>query len=451
MRLIGEGIVLAKECRQHHRSCARLHRVPRGIFGEGGRGDWVLDDRRISRRIDDLLDIGDRPRHVIEIFGVPTGDKRVGNRNAHLGITFTRQGQRGILRAQHLIEHGNPMAGGMPLAIELAAAWLRVLPCAQIARAIERDLNFLTTRLRDVPDRHHSIQAVFEHSWRLLSPSEQTTFQQLSIFRGGFHRNAAAQVAGASWLDLAALVEKSLLSVDATGRYSVHELLRQYGAGKLEMDPAEQQATVAHHCLYIADFLGERLEVINGEAQHQAANEIATELDNIRAAWQWSLQQRRLDDIRRIISTYYSFCQLQSRFLEGIQALQAAQVCLETLEPTHQRDLTLAYVLNHQGWLYIRLGQLDQAAAALQHSRDLYTQLNVPPQTIMGGDSRVALAIVYLIQGDYRRAIELSEEARRVAEGYRSQHNLAFAHYALTAAQLALGDYAAGSQRRTKG
>src|SRR5690606_38226292 len=111
----------------------------------------------------------------------------------------------------------------MPLAIELAAAWLRVVPCAQIVREIERDLNFLTTRLRDMPDRHRSIQAVFEHSWRLLSDSEQRTFMQLSIFRGGFHRKAAEQVANATWIDLAALVEKSLLSVNATGRYYIHE------------------------------------------------------------------------------------------------------------------------------------------------------------------------------------------------------------------------------------
>ncbi len=318
-----------------------------------------------------------------------------------------------------------------------------MLPCAQIAREIERDLNFLTTRLRDVPDRHRSIQAVFEHSWRLLSPSEQAIFQQLSIFRGGFHRNAAEQVAGASWLDLATLVEKSLLSVDATGRYSIHELLRQYGAGKLGMDPAEKQATVARHGRYFAGFLDERLQVINGEEQRQAATEIATELDNVRAAWQWAVQQRRLDDISRSISTYYSFCQLQSRFLEGVQALQAAQGCLETLEATHQRDLTLAHVLNHQGWLYIRLGQFDHATAALQRSCDLYAQLNVPPQTIMGGDSTVALAMVYLIQGTYRRSVELSEKARRVAEGHSDQHNLAFAHYVLTAAQLALGDYVA--------
>lgn len=333
------------------------------------------------------------------------------------------------------------LVGGMPLAIELAAAWLRVVPCAQIAREIERDLNFLTTRLRDVPDRHRSIQAVFEHSWRLLSPSEQSTFQQLSIFRGGFDRKSAEQVTGASMFDLATLVEKSLLSVNTSGRYYIHELLRQYGAAKLDGDPVARQTALERHCVYFAEFLAARQAAINGEGLLQATAEITIELDNVRAAWQWALQQRRLDDIIRSATTFYMFFQSKSRFLEGAHALRDAHECLQSLEASYVRDLALAGILNYWGWLCIRLGEFDQAAAHLQQSQRLYAQLNAPPQRVMGGDPTVPLAIIHQIQGNYQRAIEVAEVARQVAAEHDDHHNLAFAHYALAASHLALGRY----------
>src|SRR5260221_4176792 len=84
----------------------------------------------------------------------------------------------------------------MPLGIELAATWLRVMPCEQIAAQIERGLDFLTTPLRNVPERHRSLRAVFDQSWALLSEPERSVLIRLSNFRGGFDVEAAEQVAG---------------------------------------------------------------------------------------------------------------------------------------------------------------------------------------------------------------------------------------------------------------
>src|SRR5690606_1885045 len=116
---------------------------------------------------------------------------------------------------------------GIPLAIELAAAWVRVLPCAEIAQEIARSQDILTTSVRGVPDKHRSMHAAFEYSWKLLTTDEQMVFSRLPVFRGGFSREAAGQVAGASLLTLASLVDKSLLRLDSAGRYSLQELLRQ--------------------------------------------------------------------------------------------------------------------------------------------------------------------------------------------------------------------------------
>ncbi|MFN2224989.1 MAG: ATP-binding protein, partial [Anaerolineae bacterium] len=86
---------------------------------------------------------------------------------------------------------------GMPLALLLAAAWVEMLPPAEIAGRILQGLDFLETGWRDVPDRHRSIRAVFDHSWHLLGEREAEVFQALSVFCGGFSRQAARQVAGA--------------------------------------------------------------------------------------------------------------------------------------------------------------------------------------------------------------------------------------------------------------
>jgi len=132
---------------------------------------------------------------------------------------------------------------GMPLAIELAAAWAKTLPTAQIAQEIRRNIDFLASTLHDVDPRHQSLRAVFDTSWQLSSPEEQQALQRLSVFRGGFGLSAAEQVAGASPRLLAKLIDKSLLNHLTAGRYEMHELLRQYVAEQLSKSPLSTLST----------------------------------------------------------------------------------------------------------------------------------------------------------------------------------------------------------------
>lgn len=126
------------------------------------------------------------------------------------------------------------LVNGLPLGIQLAAAWVPTLSCAEIAREIEQGLDILRTSLHNCSERHQSMRAVFTHSWQLLSEAEQRTLAALSVFQGGFHREAAIQVAGASIFLLASLESKSLLQRNrAANRYEIHELLRQYAAEQL--------------------------------------------------------------------------------------------------------------------------------------------------------------------------------------------------------------------------
>ena len=138
--------------------------------------------------------------------------------------------------AARLIARICRLVDGLPLAIELTAAWVRALPLAEIARRLEAGLDLLATTQRDVPARHRSMRAAFDHSWRLLTPHERGILRQMSVFRGGCTAEAAEAVAGANLLDLAGLVDKSWLRVEPDGRYGLHELIRQYCAESFEAD-----------------------------------------------------------------------------------------------------------------------------------------------------------------------------------------------------------------------
>lgn len=110
------------------------------------------------------------------------------------------------------------LVDGMPLGLELAAGWVGQLSCQEIVAEITRELDFLSTNLRNIPDRHRNMRAVLASSWQYLSAKEQEILQKLSIFRGGFERFAAAEIAEASLIDLSALVNKSLSREGRSGR-----------------------------------------------------------------------------------------------------------------------------------------------------------------------------------------------------------------------------------------
>jgi predicted ATPase/DNA-binding SARP family transcriptional activator len=182
-----------------------------------------------------------RQEQVYSVQGLAFPERETPRAKAYAGVQLFLQSARRVQShfeladddATHLVRICQ-LVEGMPLAIELAAAWVNVLSLADIAGEVQRGLDFLETDWRDLPARHRSVRAVFETSWQRLDDAERHVFCQLSVFRGGFTRRAAEAVAGASLRVLVALADQSLLRYDPSGdRYQIHELLRQYGAGKI--------------------------------------------------------------------------------------------------------------------------------------------------------------------------------------------------------------------------
>ncbi|MHB1319642.1 MAG: BTAD domain-containing putative transcriptional regulator, partial [Anaerolineae bacterium] len=195
-------------------------------------GEWVFEVGGLA------FPRAEQEEHADEYAAVALFMQRA--RRASPGLAFGEADRAGMADICRLVE-------GMPLAIELAAAWSRVLSPAEIAQEIRGSLDILSASVRDLPERHRSMRVVFDRSWQRLSAREQQVLSQLSVFRGGFSRQAAEQVAGASLPVLSTLVNRTLLRRTAAGRYELHELVRQYCASHLAADPQAHAAAQKRH------------------------------------------------------------------------------------------------------------------------------------------------------------------------------------------------------------
>jgi len=222
------------------------------------------------------------------------------------------------------VVHICQLVGGMPLAIVLAAAWVALLSPQEIRQEISQSLDFLESQWRDVPERQRSIRAVFAHTWGRLSASERAVFMRLAVFRGGFTRQAAHSIAGASLRAISTLVNKSLVQCDASGRYTIHELLRQYAEAELETAGQTADACAAHGTYY-TDFLQQREADLKGRRQVAALDEIEADFENVRTAWQWAITKRDYAAVGRALESLYWFCEMRSRFHEGLELLRSAR------------------------------------------------------------------------------------------------------------------------------
>lgn len=255
---------------------------------------------------------------------------------------------------------------GMPLAIELSAGWVPVLSCREIAHELRRGLDILATALRDVPERQRSLRAVFDHSWRLLSEAERQVMCLLSIFRGGFSREAAHAVSGADLNILSSLVAQSFVRRSSSGRFTVHELIAQYAAGHLAQLPEQEQAARDRHCAYYIESATAMEAKLKGAEQPAALAALDTDIDNIRQAWQWAIERVRLAAIRKPMRALWYFYDIRGWFQEAEASFgQAAQQLQRIMRMGENADREVAVLhadaCAQQGWFALRVGCFEQA------------------------------------------------------------------------------------------
>ncbi len=238
---------------------------------------------------------------------------------------------------------------GMPLGIELAASWIRVMSSDTIASEIEKNLGFLAAKRRDVPKRHQSLRAAFNQSWRLLGGEARDAFRRASVFRGGFTAEAVEAVAGASLPVLSSLVTRSLLRRTSDDRYEMLEVLRQYAAERFRTMPDEANGVRDAHAAYYLDVLAEHEDALRRSGQRAAADRLTADKDNIRAAWHRAIECHRPDPIARGATGLFLLLDMRNHFEEGDELFAAAADALPSGE-TNESRLLYGFLRGLEAW-----------------------------------------------------------------------------------------------------
>ncbi len=262
---------------------------------------------------------------------------------------------------------------GLPLGIELAASWVRLLGCVEIAQEIAKSLDFLQSNQHDLPARHQSLRAVFDYSWKLLDTTTQQVLQHLAVFHGSFNRQAAAVVGGASLPQMSMLVNSSLLQRQAAVgsgeiRFEMLEVLRQYALDKLVGRAAKATAVHNQHAAFYTDFLEKQLPLMRGDKQQRALVHIAQEIENVRAAWHWAVERGDFATVDRGIDGLALFYYMRSWFAEGVEMFTLAVTRLQSMSRDPHLDTIYGKLLARQGWFTFLIGQQQAGIDLLKAS-----------------------------------------------------------------------------------
>ena len=303
-------------------------------------------------------------------------------RRIQVGYTLPEEEIPYLIRICQMVE-------GLPLALELASSWARLLSCREIAQEIEQSLDFLSTSLYDVPERHRSLRGVFEYSWNRLSEQEQIIFNRLSVFKGGFQREAAQQVAEATLADLSSLLDKSFLRRTTGGHYRTHKVLRQFAAEKLQTNTVEMEEAYNRHAEFYAEFLQQREQRLLDLNQHQTLQEINAEIENIQAAWDWMLQRGRTYLVGQALGCLYNFYAIRSWLQEGVDQFERAANRIRDIEGMMHAfeegpGTIYSRLLARQGRFYYRLHNYGAARELLQKSITISQHLKADAETAFG-------------------------------------------------------------------
>jgi predicted ATPase/DNA-binding SARP family transcriptional activator len=283
---------------------------------------------------------------------------------------------------------------GMPLAILLADAWVETLSLAEIHTEIRKNYDFLQADWADVPARQRSLRATFDYSWRLLSEREQQLYQRLTIFRGGFTREAAEKVTGISAQQLRALIGKSFLGRTRGERYDMHDMLRQYGAEQLAEDPGHDDYHTRHSDYYL-EMLAQCEASLKRTPQQTILNQLDLEFGNLRAAWEWAVGLGQVERLEQAVEGLGLFYELRVRYQEGERACRLAAERIAAKQPV--ADQTRALIKIHTWQARFHRLQGNPELAHQLHERCLN---HLDALAVEGRDDRAGRAFLLLEMGN---------------------------------------------------
>lgn len=342
---------------------------------------------------------------------------------------------------------------GSPLGLELAAGWVRFMACADIVRELRRDLDFLTSQSR-VPERHRSLRAAFDYSWRLLSAREQETLAALSVFQGGFTREAASEVVGATIPTLVSLLDKSLLRLSLGSRFEQHPLIAHYAAERLRSKPEQWRSARADHAAYFMRLALEQDAAVQAGRQGDALRVLEAEWANVRACFEHSLERHDLTELGRSLELLEMLHDTRGSYTEALAFLARAETILSAHDPGAQdpgiqnlstQDPSAPEVLGgvraKRAWFELRLGRYDHARASALSALELLTQTSLGRVSVLN-----TLSILERRTGAYLRAREACEKGLLLARRHHGELVVAKMLASLADVEEALGNPAASER-----
>ena len=347
---------------------------------------------------------------------------------------------------------------GIPLAIELAVARVKMMPVEQVIRRLDNRFRLLTGGSRTALPRHQTLRALIDWSYDLLSDTERVLFQRLSIFAGGWTLEAAERICQGDAIRrddildlLTQLVNKSLVipesETDAEGRYRFLETIRQYARERL-MEAGGGEWIRHQHLTYYVEFAEGAEPELRGPNQIEWLDRLDQEVDNIRAALEWALEADAEAGLR-IVSALLWFLHIRSGKSEGIDWLErmlAAEVQERADAPlTPDRAIIRGKALNAAGTLMVMHGNAERACELSEESLKLHEELGAE------GRSGNAHALWNLAQGasyheDLDRSWELTEKSMALYREVGDKFGVAQCLDHLGSYALIKGDYSLAKQ-----
>lgn len=314
--------------------------------------------------------------------------------------------QTAVVRICQLVE-------GLPLGLELAAVWVKLLSCADIAAEIAANSAILATNQTTLPLRHRSLEAVWRTSWQRLPTGAQQLLARLSRFQGSFSREAAQQVAEATLPLLGQLLDASLLRQEQTEtavRYHIHPLLRQFATAQRLADPAFDDRYL-HFYATLLEKWAEALYTVQREVAWVA---LQPELENVRAMWAMAVAQQRWARLAQALAGWHRLLALRGLFEEGVESLAAAAAALAAVP---DQVALRCRLLVRLGWHSGRLGRYDQAEAA---ARDC---LALAQGEALAGERPFAHFVLGLVAFGRGQLHEAQAAYEAALAGWRTQHD----------------------------
>ncbi len=317
---------------------------------------------------------------------------------------------------------------GIPLGVELSAAWVGLLSCEEIAQEIKRNFDFLSVSMRDLPERHRSLRATLDHSWKLLNDEEKLILSRLSVFHGSFSREAAHEICGASLAILSSLRNKSLLNRTDRDDYGLHEIISQYAGLKLAENSDENERLRDRHAAYYVQCLSKWEKALQSSRQLETFNDMARVIDDLSQGWQHMVTHCRpktgtsnefcADLLHHALFSISLFYEMRCRSLEAIalfkksiKYLKTVQAEFEGTEDSSRFNSVLGHITAYLGLHHCYILQYDKAREHLEEAIQL---LENSQSRVEESQAQVMLASIYSAKGQLLDSVDLLEKCREV-------------------------------------